>query len=739
MSLFPMNEEPTVPIDTKGAVSTAVPSASANWGSFELRARVGVGGFGEVYRAWDPSLQREVALKLLLPGSFTGDAEYESVLREARALASVRHPNIVSVYGIDRHDGRVGFWTDFVHGKTLSVLVGEQGRFGAREAALIGLDVTRALSAVHRAGLLHRDIKAENVMREEGGRILLMDFGLSTLNPRQARTAGTPNYMAPELFDGHPSTVASDIYAMGVLLYYLVAGDFPVRVGEISLLDVRDAMAKRKPLIDVRPDLPDSLLRTISTAMEPDPARRFTSAGQLASALAESMGTHVPVEIQTSAVKPPQRGTAGRALAAAAFAVLLVLGVILFGWPGYMRRASQSHATATPSLATDEQLQKAQDLLLHSYKLSNVAGAIKGLQAVLQAEPDSALAWARLGQAYFVQYDADPDPKLLKQVTDATNKAKSIDPELAVPYVTLSRVAALKGNTASATELAKKARKLDPRSAEAWAALGDVYSSESRTADEIDAYQKAADLAPEDWRWPVSLGIALYHAHNLTQSIAQLQRGVQLASDNAAAYFDLAIARSTAGQLDDALKDIQKSIELEPTARAFSQKGTILMFQGRYEDAVATEKMAIGLSPNRYSAWADMADAYEWSGKHPREAAQAYRKAIELEEAERLTKPQDAFLTAALAEEYARVGDVQRSEVMIRQAQALAPEDPSIAFSVGEAYEILGRRQRAIPLLARALAAGYGNTEFERNPTLTSLGSDPNFGAALRQANTRKQ
>ena len=92
-----------------------------------MLARVGFGGFGEVYRAWDPNLQREVALKLLLPGAVSGEAEYEAMLREARALASVRHPNIVPVYGIDRQNGRVGFWTDFVRGKTLSALVDEQG------------------------------------------------------------------------------------------------------------------------------------------------------------------------------------------------------------------------------------------------------------------------------------------------------------------------------------------------------------------------------------------------------------------------------------------------------------------------------------------------------------------------------------------------------------------------------------------------------------------------------------
>jgi len=150
------------------------------------------GSFGEVYRAFDPTLQRHVALKLLLPRGAHPEAEAAELLREARALAKVRHPNIVAIYGVDRHDGRVGFWSDFVFGRTFSQIVDTQGPLGAREAALVGIDVCKAAAAVHAAGLLHRDIKAGNVMREAGGRILLMDFGLTHEGDRDDSPRGTP-------------------------------------------------------------------------------------------------------------------------------------------------------------------------------------------------------------------------------------------------------------------------------------------------------------------------------------------------------------------------------------------------------------------------------------------------------------------------------------------------------------------------------------------------------------------
>src|ERR1700691_3105366 len=261
-----MQDDPTTPLNHEGSTSAEMPPVSQAWGSFRLLARVGHGSVGEVYRARDPHLEREVGVKLLLPASVGDEDDYRAILREARALAAVQHPTIVHVYGMDRHDGRVGYWTDFVHGKTLSFLVLAQGPFGYREAALIGLDVAKALSAVHRAGLLHRDIKAENVMREEGGRILLMDFGLSTLPQLQTGVAGTPTYMAPELFRGNPATVASDIYSMGVLLYFLVTGEYPVRLRKRPFAEAVGALGERRTLMDLRPDLPEPFLRTVNRA-----------------------------------------------------------------------------------------------------------------------------------------------------------------------------------------------------------------------------------------------------------------------------------------------------------------------------------------------------------------------------------------------------------------------------------------------------------------------------------------
>ena len=233
------------------------PPVTGTWGSLRLIQKVGQGAFGEVYRAFDTTLEREVALKLLLPRGQDPESEAQALLREARALARVRHPNVVPVYGVATHDRRVGFWSDFVHGKTLSALLAAEGPFGPREAALIGIDLCKAVSAVHGAGLLHRDIKTGNVMREAGGRILLMDFGLTHAHDAGQHLSGTPVYMAPELLAGDSATIATDIYALGILLFHLLTGKYPVDGSSFAEIRSIHESGDRQALLDLRSDLPE--------------------------------------------------------------------------------------------------------------------------------------------------------------------------------------------------------------------------------------------------------------------------------------------------------------------------------------------------------------------------------------------------------------------------------------------------------------------------------------------------
>jgi RIO-like serine/threonine protein kinase len=281
--------EESVPQLTITGPETMTEDRSDSWGRYRLIERVGEGSFGNVYRAWDPELEREIAIKIL--HRRVADSHLrERLLREGRALAKVRDHNVVSVFGMESHGDRVGLCMEFVPGKTLESVVRTEGPRSAHEAVLIGEDVCRALAAVHGAGFVHRDVKARNVMREQAGRIVLMDFGTGReaedlQEAGQAGLAGTPMYMAPEVLAGLPASESSDVYSAGVLLYYLVTSDYPVEGRTLEELRAAHMQGRRRLLSDRRSGLPLPFIQLVDRALSPDPDQRYASAGTLLEAL----------------------------------------------------------------------------------------------------------------------------------------------------------------------------------------------------------------------------------------------------------------------------------------------------------------------------------------------------------------------------------------------------------------------------------------------------------------------
>jgi serine/threonine-protein kinase len=272
-----------VPPGTVTHEGSAPGSNFGTWGHLLLVRKIGEGSYGEVFHAHDTWLDHPVALKLLKPEA-ESRVPPAQLLHEARKLARVRHANVVTVHGADRHNGRVGFWMDFIDGDTLAARV-SRGSLSAGEATSIGLEICRALAAVHRANIIHRDVKAQNVMRaHDGGGIILMDFGAGEfVGDETANPQGTPLYMAPELFQEERASKTTDVYAAGVLLFHLVTNAFPVNGGSMRELREAHARGRRRRLRDERPDLPDWFVVTVEKAIHPDPKQRYESAGEMES------------------------------------------------------------------------------------------------------------------------------------------------------------------------------------------------------------------------------------------------------------------------------------------------------------------------------------------------------------------------------------------------------------------------------------------------------------------------
>jgi serine/threonine protein kinase len=259
--------------------------AEGEWGRFRLLEKVGAGSFGSVYRAFDPDLDREIAIKIL-HRSVDDSLLKERLLKEGRALAKVRHTNVVNVLGVEFYGDQVGLCMEFIRGETLETEIGTRGTFSESQTVEIGKAICQALSAVHRAGFVHRDVKARNIMRErDTGRIVLMDFGtgreIDELTSGAIGIAGTAIYMAPEVLARQPASPCSDVYSVGVLLYYLLTAKYPVEGHSREELEAAHMAGLRTPLSDRRPDLKAPFVLVVERALAANRQQRHSTPGAL--------------------------------------------------------------------------------------------------------------------------------------------------------------------------------------------------------------------------------------------------------------------------------------------------------------------------------------------------------------------------------------------------------------------------------------------------------------------------
>ena len=295
-----VTDDTTLPWDPsqRGASPRTI---QGRWGRYGLLHEAGSGSFGTVYRAVDPNLNLDVAIKVL-HRHVDNELLRQQLIEEGRALAHIRHENVIRVHGVEFDGASAGLCTEFIEGETLETEVRAHGTFSQAQAVEIGEAICQALSAVHRAGFIHRDVKARNVMRErDTGRIVLMDFGTGRELEREnaeptAGLSGTAIYMAPEVLDHQRASAASDVYSVGVLLYFILTGAYPVEATSLEGLRAAHHRGLRTPLGDRRPDLPPRFVRVVEKALAPKSSRYATPA--VLSGALEAVRTERPRWIQ---------------------------------------------------------------------------------------------------------------------------------------------------------------------------------------------------------------------------------------------------------------------------------------------------------------------------------------------------------------------------------------------------------------------------------------------------------
>jgi serine/threonine protein kinase/Flp pilus assembly protein TadD len=723
-------------------------------GPYEIQEKLGAGGMGEVYRAWDPRLDRSVAIKVL-PEKLAHDPQALARFhREVRAIAALSHPHILTIYDLGTEAGLVYAVMELLEGQTLGGLL-KQGPVAWQRAVEIAAAIADGLGAAHAKGIVHRDIKPENVFLTADGGLKILDFGLARLVSRPVPSLpdvetqpgvllGTVAYMSPEQVRGQPADPRSDLFALGCLLSEMVTGRRPFFCDTAA-----DTMAAI--LNDPIPALsqsgrqgPAGLDRLIRQCLEKDPARRPQSASEIAQALHEiARGAAAQLAdsqqlFETSAygtARPPDAGRdPGPSVAVLPFrnlssdpenqyfsdglaeelinALIKVEGLHVasrssaFAFSGRNEDVRKIGAQLNVRTVLDGSVRKAGNRLRISVQLVNVADGFHLWSETYNRE---------LQDVFAIQDEiAENITKALRLILSGKHK-KAVDkaPTADVRAYDLY----LRGRQffhqfrRQGYEFARKmfagAIALDPGYARAHAGLADCHSLLYMYWDTTEANLRWADEAS--------------------------RKALELDPNLAEAHVARGLAVSLKKQYTEAEQEFETALRLDPTLyEAFYFYGRTCQAQGKLADTARLFEQACRLRPDEYQASSHLTSIYIGLGRKA-EGEAACRRCLETIEKHLVLHPDDGRALYLGAVSWCQLGDSARGLEWAGRALAMDPEEPVTLYNVACVYALQGRPEQALDCLENALKHGFAHKEWiEHDSDLNSLHGHPRYLALLQ-------
>jgi serine/threonine-protein kinase len=344
--------------------STLLDLRAALADSYEIEAPIGRGGMGRVFRAREKRLDRRVAIKVLSPDLARDEADRKRFLREARTVAQLTHPNIVPIYTVDEIGGFVFFAMAYVAGDTLAQRVALGGPLGPHEAGRVLCDIGEALGYAHACGVVHRDVKPDNILLDAAtGRALLSDFGIAHASPvarspgllgrpaaPRGRVVGTPEFMSPEQASGDAVDARSDIYSLGVVAYYVLSGRLPFHATTEEGLLAQHIADPAPPLATIARSVPPRLAQIVDRCLAKDPWARFADAPSFVRAVVDAVEPP-PVPLAVRAFIVHGTHLEGPALIHTFLTGVILLPATVAAWLSRAAPAAGIRGVATAALA----------------------------------------------------------------------------------------------------------------------------------------------------------------------------------------------------------------------------------------------------------------------------------------------------------------------------------------------------------------------------------------------------
>ena len=726
---------------------------------------LGAGGMGEVYRARDQHLDRDVAVKVLTRGSLADPAERERFRREAHVLARLSHPGVATIFDFDTQDSVDFLVMEYVPGGTLQSRV-EKGPIEIDELARLGAQIADALEDAHRGGFLHRDLKSGNVVLTASGTPKILDFGLAGLLHQSQNATGLTTsgsilgslpFMAPEQIRGEPGDPRTDVYALGTILYEMATAQRPFRADRPEALMFEILHQTPPSARALRAEIPPDLDRLIDSCLSKDSAHRPASAGEVARALRRvrsGVRSGATPELSRDVIRslavlpfdnvsrdPTQEYFADGMTEALISELALVKALRVISRTSVLQYRGTSKPL--PEIARELNV----DAILEGSALM-VGKKVRITVKLIVARSDETL-WAK-------RYDGDIEDVLELQGRVAETVAKEIEvqvtpkeaarlarkqhvnPEAHVEYLKGRHTA--EANSPQAIELAmrhyQRALELDPNYAPAWAGMARCHKVRAGRgmAPPMEAIAQARTAAMESLRLDDTLaeGYAALawverHEYDVRSAIVHLQRAIELNPSLTLAHDELGSLYYCTERHSEAQESMLKALSLDPLSMIIhTAVGDAYFYAREYERSLVYYRKAVDLDPRFDGAHTDLARTLEFLGRFD-ESRKQY------EEGRRLSGGV-AGPSFGLAHLDASMGNIEGARKQLQELIAARSKRVVSAWGIAALHASLGDVDEAFRWLDTAVEERATGLIFLRvHPRLDSIRKDPRYESLLHR------
>lgn len=692
---------------------------------------------GVVYKAQDTKLDRLAALKFLPPRLSASESDRLRLIQEAKAASALNHPNVATIYEIDEVDGRAFIAMEYVEGETLRSEISKHRSLktmvSIQQAADWGGQIADALGAAHEKGIIHRDIKSENIMVTTDGRVKIMDFGLAKLRggiaiTKTGNTVGTLGYMSPEQILGEEVDHRTDLWSFGAVLYEMLAGEIPFHGAHEAAVMYEILNVEPDPLDTYRADVPENMRVLLSQLLQKDRSKRISSAKEIIDGL-------------KNLTKSPTQSAPEKSIA-----------VLYFENMSSEKESDYFCAGITEDIITD--LSKIKELKVVSrtdvlpFRNKEVntrqVGEALRVNHILEGSVRKAGNKIRItAQLIDVRNGfhlwAERFDRLVEDIFDLQNEVSQRIVEALKISLTDSQKQALakkptddlraydfymrgreylyrrgKKNNEAAIHMFESAVSIDPSFASVYAGLAEAYSSMYEWYDgdaqwlgkAIEMNQKALTLDPTSIEARFGIAMGYFHQKRFLEANRLLEGILQENSQFYPAYLRLGMISETSGDLDSALKYYRRATELKP-----------------YDE----------------DPWRFLVGIYRRLG-NVEAAGEAARKVIEVTSRKLEATLDDVIVMSRLAEAYARFGAKEEAYATLKRVFEIDPTDGLALYNCSCAYALLGQKGTALISLRRAFESGFkavGNWA-KNDSAFDSLWSDAEFKQLVAELEGRE-